>query len=222
MFSKTYAITGTGLAAVLALLAFTPATAQYMGVQEVGSGVQMFGMAELVHRDGDGEILGSSSVHNQLVDGGEELILNTIFNTTLGGDARAVPLDNRIDTICISTTDGSQIGTEAGDPLDRDSFESPARPSGAAACLQDTDGVTAAGDGLAIIGPITYTAGTDFNAGEQISTILVCAEVQGNTNYGECSFLGPLFAAVDVTDVTPTGTDTVDVTYTFNLTTPIT
>ncbi|ABK76991.1 hypothetical protein CENSYa_0355 [Cenarchaeum symbiosum A] len=212
----TYKATAIGFAAFFALM-MTPSGAFSTSTD---SAITAYGMAEVVQRNGDGEILSSSVVHNRLLDAGEEFTLNAIFRTTGTGPTDA----NRIDQVCISSTDGETVlptvngvGTDPLDDALTTSDFTLVTPVGAFnACAQSAAAITLAGDGTAVIGPLTFTTGEQITVGQTVDTVLVC---YGDDVDGACT---TAFAAVDVTDVSPTGTDTVDVTYTFDLSSSMT
>ncbi|ABK78518.1 hypothetical protein CENSYa_1909 [Cenarchaeum symbiosum A] len=209
MIGRSAAFTASaGLAAILAL-AFVPS-------EETG-GMQMYGMAEVVHRDTGGSVLSSQTVHNRLLDAGEDFIVDAVFRS-----GEAVLTDGlRIDTICLSDIDGGidDVNFNEGDAASV--FAAPSGPAGANACKSVPDAETVeTAAGTALIGPLTFTAGTDFDAGETIASIAVCIEDAASVGYEDCAAVGTAFAATDVGDVTPVGTDTVDVSYTFNISSP--
>ncbi|ABK77538.1 hypothetical protein CENSYa_0906 [Cenarchaeum symbiosum A] len=215
MIGRTY-VAGAGLAAVLLAMAFTPAGALSSPAE---SGIQFYGMAELVHRDAGGDVLASQTVHNRLVDTGEIFILDTIFNT----DTAITPDSQRIDTICLTST---QVDDPPEDAL-ASSYEATLAGSGGDPCKSVTEVILpGASDplyGAAVIGPLTWQAGLDLGTtpDQTIEGVLVCIKnnPDGPTN-DNCADAGDLFAAVDAGPFTPTGSETVDITYIFNMSSP--
>ncbi|ABK77420.1 hypothetical protein CENSYa_0787 [Cenarchaeum symbiosum A] len=213
MFKWAYA-TGTGLAAILAVLAFVPAGAQST------EDAQFYGMAEIVLRDGD-EILKSQTVHNRLVDSGEQFILNSVFKTS----ASAITEQTRIDTICLSSTD---VGAANEDDLSG-TYSQPVSGSAGDPCKEignedvNTEVITPGpgepGYGTATLGPIRWQNIEDIGETGFIRGALVCIAT-GDTAFDSCGDLGTLFAAVDTDDINPTGDETVDITYVFDISSP--
>ena len=73
--------------------------------------------------------------------------------------------------------------------------------------------------GQAVIGPITFTAGTNLPVDAIIDGIGICpGEVGSNTNFASCATAGILFAFVETSNVQLGTAETVDITYTFDIT----
>ena len=72
----------------------------------------------------------------------------------------------------------------------------------------------------ALVNPSTFTCGeTNCSDGDTITTIAICqSDVTLDTDYTNCATEGIMFAIVDVTDTTLATSETVDITYTFNIT----
>ncbi|ABK78071.1 hypothetical protein CENSYa_1449 [Cenarchaeum symbiosum A] len=213
----TYTATAIGFAAFFALM-MTPSGAFSTSP---ASDITAYGMAEVVQRNGDGEILSSSVTHNRLLDAGETFILHSVFATSGPATADA----QRLDTVCISDFDGGeQADASANNLAEGDTastYPRPDGPSGSFACITDDEVDATTNQGEAVIGPLRFTTGTDIDASETVDVIAVCYDpTPGAPDLTDCGTLGFAFAAVDVPDVAPTGTDTVDVTYTFDLKSP--
>jgi len=83
-------------------------------------------------------------------------------------------------------------------------------------CIEDDVVVTTSG--TAVIGALTFTGGTNVVNGDTIHGIGICQAVDGNSTYRSCSEQGVLFAIIDTSDVTLNTAETVDITYTFDIT----
>jgi len=171
-----------------------------------------YGTASMVLADADGNILLTNTVHNQITDEGEEFIIDQVFDTgdaALTGDARvgAICISGAIDS-AFSETTVATLATNLSDP-------------GGTHC-HVTNEITDAGASLAVTDAEVFTAGTDFGAGETISGILICVKGdQGDVNFQECNTASPAIAlaALDFVNATVSGTDTITITYTFNIVT---
>lgn len=177
--------------------------------QDMNKGVPSFyGAATLVAYDATGKEIFSQTIHNQLVDSGEDFMLQNAFhNGTITGND-----DDLIGAVCIaSAVNEAETETassfDAGDTIGDDSNN----------CKQDTS--VSISSSIAKIGPLTF--GVDNNNlddGETIAGIGVCQNTNANDNdFANCVTNGILFAVVDTTDVTLSTGETVDVTYTFDL-----
>ena len=219
-------------AAVIA--AGTAATALPLsGPAAVGAGMEggghyalaLGGVATIVHQDGDGNVLGEQVVHNQLLDAGEDFILQQVFMDSTSADDTA-----QIGAICLSADDTAIVET-----LDHTAFNSnheadastPDTPGSTIAagdtreCLTDT-AVGSSGQ-IATVGPLVFTANNTATQGSEsnwkpdvpIRMIGIC---QGFSAANGEACTGRLFAAVDINDVTLGLDETLTVTYTFDMT----
>ena len=169
-----------------------------------------YGTATMVLADPDGNTLMAQTVHNLITDQGEEFIIDQVFDTST-----AAQTDNtRIGAICIISNSDSVFSETATDSTTNNIA------GGTNHCHQTTD-ITDGGSSTAVTDATVFTSGTDFNSGETISGILVCAKNAGDADFLECSTPAASFAlaALDLSNVTASGTDTVTITYTFDITT---
>ena len=172
-----------------------------------------YGTANMVLSDSDGNVLMTQTVHNLITDQGENFIVDQVFDTAtteLQGNAR-------VGAICIIENSDSVFSETATDATTNNL----ATPGGGFHCRQ-TAIIDDSTQSLAVTDPTVFTAGTDFDAGETISGILVCAKgTVGDADFAECSTpTGSVaLAALDLNNVTVTGTDTITITYTFDITT---
>ena len=180
----------------------------------------LYGAATIVAHDAYGNEIFSQTVHNQLFDEGEVLLINQTF-TDLGGLA---VVDNvQIGAICLSAdtvpsvleTDTNTIFNTAHDNDDNASAN-----SSTLNCVTDPT-VTSALQ-VVTLGPLTFTARTDeslhWNADDTVTNIGICDAQLINNDVRGCTT--NLFAVVDTSDVTLADTETVDVTYTFDISSP--
>lgn len=168
-----------------------------------------YGTATMVLADPNGNTLMAQTVHNLITDQGEAFIIDQVFDTADGTSTT----NTRIGAICIISNQDSVFSESATDTTTNNIA------GGTNHCHQTTD-ITDAGS-TAVTDPTIFTSGIDFNSGETISGILVCAKDAGDGDFAECSTPAASFAlaALDLNNVTATGSDTVTITYTFDIST---
>ena len=169
-----------------------------------------YGTANMVLADPDGNILMTQTVHNRITDQGEAFIIDQVFTT---GDT-AVTGDNRVGSLCILSASDSVFSETATDTTTNNIA------GGTDHCHTTSTTIVDVGSTAVTEGEV-FTAGTDFNAGETISGILIC-KMDGTTgDFAECNTPASslALAALDLNNVTVTGTDTITITYTFDITT---
>jgi len=183
---------------------------QVDSVQEQG---KFYGAAHLLVRDSAGNEVFSQTVHNQLLDTGENYIIDQAFT----GGAADVGDNDQISAICVSSVN-------VVDELDT------------AASIAGAQGLTLGphchvtvpthlNDGTTVLGPETFTGGTDIGATEIINSIAICSNNGVAGDYAECNTPATnniAFAAIVTSAVQLGDTETVDITYTFDLSSPTT
>ncbi|NWJ29096.1 hypothetical protein HX848_06930 [Marine Group I thaumarchaeote] len=163
-----------------------------------------YGSATLMLLDEYGQEKFSQTIHNQIFDEGEDYLLDQVFKT-IGGIAT---VDNvQIGAICAAAGTPSTDETDGLSDINSDDNSS-TMPR----CMTD-DTVTKSGQ-IATIA-VTFVTGTNWTDGETISHISVCSAHASDTAVNDC--VGTMFAVVDTSNVTPTGTETVTVTYKFDI-----
>jgi len=173
----------------------------------------LYGTATLIAYDAHGNEFFTQTVHNQLFDEGEDFMIDQSF-TNIGTDVADVI---QIGAICLSA---------AGTPTTNEP-DSAATWNGANVRAGDTlaencvtaNPVTKATQ-IVTIGALTFTAGANIAAsnwvsGNTVTNIGICAADIGDNNVRDCQTT--LFAVVDTSDVTLAAAETVDVTYTFDI-----
>lgn len=174
----------------------------------------LWGSATIQHYDADGNILFSQTVHNRLLDEGEDYIINQAFDDgILNQDTEEL-----VNTICV-TSEGSFA--DATETLLVGTFDTADGISNAN-CVTDVQ-VDNATDGKAIIGPLTFDVANMEAVDDIITGIGICQGVSANNvDFINCvtgnAGAGILFAVVNVTDTTLGSGETVDITYTFDIT----
>ena len=197
---------------------------------ESGLGAELpalYGVATIAHHDADGNVLATQTVHNRLLNAGEDYILQQVFRDGLSAADTA-----QIGAICLSADDTPIVeGLDAtafntNHEADADTVASAGGASTIAAsdtreCL--TDAAVASSGQIATVGPLTFTANntatpdasrSNWKPDVPIKQIGIC---QGFAADNAASCTAPLFAAVDINDVTLNVDETLTVTYTFDM-----
>ena len=183
------------------------------------------GVATIVHEDGGGNVLSEQRVHNRLLNGGEDFILQQVFM-----DGQSAADTAQIGAICLSASEDFAEETDAATFNSRHSTAAAAATvTGASTidlgdtrpCLTDAS----VGDSgqVSTVGPLTFTANNTATSGLEsnwkpdipIRSIGIC---QGFSSANGASCTAPLFAAVNISDVTLATDETLTVTYTFDMT----
>ena len=174
-------------------------------LQEQG---KFYGAAHLLVKDAAGNELYSQTIHNRLLDTGENFINNQVFS----GDGAPVGDADQMGAICVSdqasTDEAHTAATIAGNNT----------LTGGNHCHPTTTTINT--DGTVVLGPEIFTGGPggDINATEIINSIAICGD-NNNLDYAECNLSSnPIAFAEIVTSAVQLGdTETVDITYTFDL-----
>ena len=174
----------------------------------------LYGAATLVAHDAYGDEIFSQTIHNQLFDQGEDIILNQTF-TDLGGTAI---VDNvQIGAICLNGAVASGLETDTNADFNTDHDTADTGTDVSTNCVTDP-AITSASE-VVTLGPLTFTADAgetlNWNADDTVRTIGICDASATDADIRDCQ--NYLFAVVDTSDVTLADTETVDVTYTFDI-----
>lgn len=181
-----------------------------------------YGAGHMVVKDAFGNITLEQTIHNQLVDTGEEYILDAVFED----GATAVVDDAQIGLICISDDNDNTGGTTIGVIDDSDTaatFDASDTYTAGSPCIEvAANGVTTA-SGVGTVGPLTFTAGTHLEAGGLVALVGICQK-DGDTVHDEllaaCGIGGGggiLFAIFNPTDVTLATSETAQIEYKFDI-----
>lgn len=167
-----------------------------------------YGAATVIQKDANGNEIFSQIIHNRIVDTGEEFLLDATFQ-----DGATDVADNvQIGSICISDAASPVIAeTETAADFDGDNGITENN------CKEDTT-VTTSG-GTAVIGSLQFTCGgTNCADDDTVTAIAICQnDATDDGDFNNCATEGILFALVDVTDTTLATSETVDITYTFDI-----
>ena len=201
-----YTYFGIGLLGLVALMV-TP-----YGLLDASSDGKFYGAATIVALDAYGNETLRSIVHNQVTDVGEEMLLDNTFQDSAN---IAVADAAQIGTICIM--EGTIVVDEAETATDFDGDNT--FVGGTTNCIEAD--FTMADDGTAVIGPLTFTDDVHLVTLDVINGIGICSANAGTTPYEDCATgngaAGVLFAVVDTADVTINAGESVQITYTFDI-----
>jgi len=177
----------------------------------------LYGAATLVAYDAHGNEMFSQTIHNQLYDAGEDFIINQAF-TDLGGVAVADGV--QIGAICLSadlvpsvieTDDATAFNTA------HDNDDGAGATAATLNCV--TEPLVTSATQVVTVGALTFTAEDDntgqWFAGDTVTNIGICDAHVTDLDVRGCTTT--LFAVVDTSDVTLADGETVDVTYTFDI-----
>lgn len=198
-----YKYIGAGLLGLFVFMMFPS------GMQTVTQeGLQMYGSATLDYQDESGNSMFTQTVHNQLFDAGEQEILEQVF-----ADTTTATIDNvQIASMCVAE----------GTVLTDETSAAAAFVSNNSINVLDTNCIEANfivnADGTADTPANTFIAGTHVADPDTINSIGICSGEAGGSPHAGCS--GVLFAVVDTSDVTLSGTESVTITYTFDISSP--
>ena len=179
------------------------------GVDNTQEEAKFYGAAHLVVRDVAGNEVFEQTIHNRLLDVGENQIIDQVFT---GGAALVADVD-QISAICVTDvvavaeTDLASTFSGANNGL-----------TGTNHCHVTTP--THPNDGTTQLGPETYTGGVDIGNDQTIRSIAICSNNGVAGDYVDCANAGAnaiAFAAIVTSAVQLAATETVDITYTFDL-----
>ena len=194
-------IAGFALMGVLAMMVIPGSMGSYE------NDLTFYGAATMVQKDANGQEIFSQVVHNQVVDTGEEFLLDQTFQ-----DGTTSADNVQIGSICIS--DGTITVGETQTAANFDTANGITETN----CKEDTT-VTTSG-GTAVIGALQFTCGgTNCADNDTITGIAICQnDADDDGDFNNCATEGIMFAVVDTTDTTLAASETVDITYTFDIT----
>jgi len=204
---KPYKMGFIGLLSILAI-----AIVPFDGETNSSDG-KLYGMLTLVNYDENGNEVFAQSIHNRLVNTGETFLLEAGFRDAIA------PLDNiQIGAICVA-----EGAIDDADEAESASDFDTANTAVGTNCIVDAAVDVSGTQGTAIIGPETFTGGTHIAAGDTVNGIGICQSNAGTTPYTDCingdgAASGILFAIIDTADVTLLAAETVQITYTFDIT----
>jgi len=196
-----------GIVGLLSILAIT--IVPFSGETNSIDG-KLYGLLTLVQYDENRNEIFSQTVHNRLVDTGETFLLQASFTET------TAPADNvQIGAICIA----EGVIDDADEAENAAAFDTANTLTGTN-CQEDTAVDITTTQGTAIIGPLTFAEPTHLAAADVVNGIGICQTFVATSPFADCATSGVLFAVIDTADVTINAGETVDITYTFDITSP--
>ena len=185
------------------------------GTDNINDPGKFYGAAHLLVKDAAGNEVFSQTIHNRLLDSGENFINNQVFT----GNGAPIGETGQMSAICVS--DYSGVIAEGDTAL----------------IIAGNNGLTLGnhchpadilninGDGTVVLGPEIFEGNLDITAGEIINSIAICSDNAG-ADYLECdtatSGNAIAFAEIQTSAVQLGDTETVDITYTFDLSSDLT
>ena len=226
-------LTGIGLVALTAVL-LLPSSFSMIDTGDT----KFWGSASMVAYDSEGNEILAQQIHNRIVDTGEQFILGQTFAETApsGGTVKA-DLD-QMGAICAFTNGTNTNYVQVNENVTANQVDRHQSIATDAAfdprCQNSPLSLTTAGK--AILGPTTFSAGAapgntgsgNVTIGSTIHGIAVCqANATGGPNGdwihcedGPTGGGGVMLSIVDTSDVILAASETVDITYTFDITSP--
>jgi len=194
---------------------------------------KFWGSASMVAYDSEGNEILAQIIHNRIVDTGEQFILVQTFAETAPTSGSVDADLNQMGAICAFTNSTSIVNVFEN--VTATNIATHQAPAGDARCQNSP--LSLATEGKAILGPTTFTAGTggaatgtgNVTAGNTIHGIAVCqanATAGPNGDWRRCIDgggtvgQGIMLSIIDTSDVQLQNTETVDITYTFDITSP--
>ena len=177
----------------------------------------MHGAATLAVQDASGNVMFEQTIHNRIVDTGEDYVNDQAFRDGNTATADAT----QIGMICLYVPGG---GTAAFDTVAEINAEATtaANFDGGSANSASTDcqvdGTVVTTTSTAVINPPVFTGGTHSGNGQSIDAIGICqASGADGDDVATCATNGILFAVVDTSNVVLATSETVNISYTFDL-----
>ena len=214
---------GIGLMGVFAMMVI-PAS---LDIQENETAI--YGMGHMVLKDAFGNILLESSIHNRVVDDGENFLLQQTFadGTAPVGDVASIGMICVTDNTGTTSLDLTPSETNFPETLHAADFDaSEGYTNITTICKELADGGVTVSSGVATFAAIEFSEGTHVGLGEKIALIAICQKNNNNTHSddvtdcgsGGVSNAGILFAIFDNSpDVQLNSGETVDITYSFDI-----
>jgi hypothetical protein len=198
-----YTYIGLGLISVFAMMIIPS------NFDTVNNELVFYGAGTITQYDKDGNEMFSQTIHNQVVNTGEDFLIDQTFQ-----DSVTLADNEQIGSICIF--EGTPTVAETTTAASFDSANTIA--AGRTNCKEDTT-VTTSGS-IATVNPATFTCGgTNCDNGDTISAFAVCQnDATDDLDFEDCATEGVLFAIIDSTDTTLAASETLSITYNFDIT----
>lgn len=206
MKSKKFLMT-SGLLSIVFVMAIMPSD------NTIQTDTKLFGMGEMILYDVAGNEKFRQTVHNQLLDAGENYLLTAAFD-----DGAEIKDGESIGSICVTAIPKADLEITEG--LIASDFD---KADGLSSnnCKQTEKVIIA--NGTATISSLKFIAGTvngtsNVPAGTTITAIGICQNDANNSDdFANCNSKGILFAMYDSSDITLANGESVDITYKFDI-----
>jgi len=198
-----YGLIGVGLLGLFILMVLP------IDVDNTQDEAKFYGALHLVVMDAAGNEVFQQIIHNRLLDAGE----NYIVNQTFVGGGEPLADNTQMSAICVTdVTTVAETDTAASFSGANNGL------TGTNHCHTTVPNIQ--NDGTVVLGAETFTGGTDIGATETIRSIAICSNNAGGGDYTDCDQAASnaiAFAAIITSAVQLGNGETVDVTYTFDL-----
>jgi len=174
--------------------------------EEIDVEQKFYGHATIVKLDENGNDVFTQQIHNRLVDTGETFLLQQTFQ-----DTNTASDNTQIGSICVSDEAVTIAETITAATFDDGNSITESN------CKEDTT-VTISSQ-TAQVGPLTFSAGSvNVADGDTIRAIGICQnDSTDDGDFNNCATEGVLFSVIDTSDVTLNSGETVQITYTFDI-----
>jgi len=197
-----YTYIGLGLMSVFAMMIIPG------NFDTVNNELVFYGAGTITQFDKDGYEVFSQTIHNRVVDEGEDFIIDASFQ-----DGSTDVADNvQFGSICISDDPTITIAeTETAALFDAGNTITETN------CKEDTTVVTTAS--VATVNPAVFTCGgTNCTDGDSINGFAVCQnDVTDDLDFLNCATEGVMLAVIDSADTVLNAGETLDITYNFDI-----
>lgn len=175
--------------------------------------LQIGGIATVIHKDINGNPITVQKIHNRVVDSGEDFIIDQVFKEGTAGETADA---DQIASICV-TAEAAFVDTS--ETMTASTFDTNDNLSAQNNCIADAS-VTQSAQ-TAVIGALTFDAPTHVPAATTITGIGIC-QGSASTPFSQCADAqaasgGILFSIINIADVTLQTSETVDITYTLDI-----
>ena len=188
---------------------------------ESSTGPTFYGIAHVTTFDSTGNPTSTQTVHNALIDLGEDFIITQVFQE---GTGTVVAENAQIASICLSEDANYNASQTVVENTSVSTFDSADGMTVTENCIEDTAVDGSSTNGVAVIdGGITFDAGTHVDQGETVTNIGICPAIStGGPTFNGCAAAGAgsntlLFAIVNITDFTLGAGESATITYTFDV-----
>jgi len=198
-----YTYIGLGLMSVFAMMIIPG------NFDTVNNELVFYGAGTITQFDKDGYEMFSQTIHNQVVDTGEDFLIDQTFEDGVDGAD-----DVSIGVICIGDQ-GTVTVAEAEVALDFDTDNGITENN----CKEDTTDVVTSGS-IATVNPPTFICGgTNCADTDTINGFAVCqSRTATDLDFNNCGTAGIMFAVIDSSPTQLNAGETLDITYNFDIT----